>query len=480
MQIIAPTYITDATLISTDIPDVTTGTTEWDTATIYNYGTRVSVNYESDGITPGVHRIYECTWTPNTNLYPPDNLAAIGGFVYWTLVSATERWKLFDMIVAPDRANASGNIIGSKWGTDTIWEVGTAWDSSTYSSMQVTVEPGVIDTVSILNIDAESVGVIVIDPIAGEVYAENQIPSTKSYCNVIFEDIPSYPNATVTAIIRNRTEDVNVGEIVYGKIKTLGKALYGVNVGLTDYSVKQVSAFGEFSILERAFSKRIDCNFIMPMATHSGVMRILENYRSTPLVWIISSDYSTTLIYGYYRDFSMNLPDKINAQCSLSIEGLGGDMVNATPIPDPWVEPWDGFNHLTVPAVPTLSLATSKIEEAPVAPDDPIALNVPSVPTLADPALVVYPWIGNCTISQAEPGVVTCAGHGLLDTAPIFFQTTGALPSPIVAGDYATNIYYVRNKTDDTFNISVTVDGYLVDTTNAGSGTHKLMNGTPI
>ena len=335
MQIIAPSYINDATLISSDIPNVTPNTTEWDSTTSYMMGWRVSVNYESDGITPGVHRIYECLWTPNLNLYPPDNLSVTGGHVYWQLVSATERWKLFDMIVAPDRANASGNVVGSKWDADTMWELGTVWDSATYSSMQITVEPGVIDAVSLLNVDAESIDVVVNDPISGEVYAETKVPSTNTYCNVIFEDIPSYPNATVTAIIRNRTEDVNVGEIVYGKVKTLGKALYGVNVGLTDYSVKQVSAFGEFSILERAFSKRIDCNFTMTLAAHSGVMRILENYRSTPLVWIISSSYSTTLIYGYYRDFSMSLPNPTLANCALSIEGLGGDMVNATPTPAP-------------------------------------------------------------------------------------------------------------------------------------------------
>lgn len=142
------------------------------------------------------------------------------------------------------------------------------------------------------------------------------------------------------------------------------------------------------------------------------------------------------------------------------------------PADPPYV--WDGIINLEVPAVPALEVTTSYIEEEPVEADVS-GLTVPDVPTLSVSSNV-YAWIGNCTISQSEPAVVTCAGHGLADDAPIFFQTSGALPAPLAAGDYQTNIYYVRNKTDDTFNVSATIGGYLVDTTTAGSGTHKLMD----
>ena len=478
MQIIDPTYITDSTLIACDIPAATSGVPEWDDTYSYVTGQRVSVNYEEDGITPGVHVIYECTWhgSGNLNLYPPTHLTISGGYYWWTRVSATERWKLFDMIVAPDRANASDNVVGCNWEAGVVWEPNTVWDTTTYSSMMVSVAPGIIDSVALMNSDASTVSIIMDDPSAGEVYNDTHTPSTATYCNAIFEDLPSYPNATTTVIIRNYDGDVNVGEAIFGKLKTLGKTKTGVGVGITDYSQKQVDAFGTFSILERAFSKRIDCNVMMSTATHSGVMRILEKYRSVPLVWIISSLYSTTLIYGYYRDFKISIPNLQIADCSLSIEGLGGDLVNATPVPDPWVPPWDGIIRLTVPDFFTIiavaTPTTSKIEETPVAADpdsnDELALTVPDIiPTVSTGC---YLTLGDCTISYASPAVVHYVAHGLLNARKIMFYSTGTLPAPLVAGQ----IYFVANKSDNDFNVSLTSGGSTIDTTNAGSGTHSL------
>jgi hypothetical protein len=471
MQIIAPTYITDSTLISCDIPAASASYPEWDDTVSYITGQRVSVNYLIDGITPGVHIIYECTWhgAGNIDMYPPDHLNMESGYYWWTRISATERWKLFDMIVAPDRANASANVVGCDWESGVIWESGTTWATDTYASMQVTVQPGLIDTVALMNLDASTVSIIMDDPSAGEVYNETDTPSTSTYYNAIFEDLPAYPNATTQLIIRNYSADVNVGEAIFGKIKTLGKVRPGVNVGLVDYSQKQTDAFGGFSILERAFSKRLDCNVMIPTSSHSGVMRILEKYRSTPLVWIVSANYSTTLIYGYYRDFKMSVPNLQITDCSLSIEGLGGDMVNATPIPDPWVDPWDGIIDLVLPPVPTFSISTSKIEESPVAPDDSVVLTIPSVPTFtyAVKAYYLAGTDGVCTISHAEPALVTITGHGLINDQEVLFHTTGVLPEPLEVD----RVYFVMYLDVDTFNISLTIGGSSIDTSTNGSGT---------
>jgi hypothetical protein len=473
MQIIAPTYITDSTLISCDIPAASALYPEWDDTVSYITGQRVSVNYLIDGITPGVHVLYECTWHGggNIDMYPPDHLNMESGYYWWSRISATERWKLFDMIVAPDRANASANVVGCDWESGVIWESGTTWATDTYSSMQVTVQPGLIDTVALMNLDASTVSIIM-DNAGTEVYNETNTPSTATYYNAIFEDLPAYPNATTQVIIRNYSGDVNCGEAIFGAIKTLGKVRPGVNVGLVDYSQKQVDAFGGFSILERAFSKRLDCNVMIATSSHSGVMRILEKYRSTPLVWIISANYSTTLIYGYYRDFKMSIPNLQITDCSLSIEGLGGDMVYAAPIPDPWVDPWDGSIDLVVPDLFTLlTIATpvlTKIEEAPVAADT-VALTVPAVPTVAA-SCVVHELMGECTISHAEPGVVTYATHGLAHGANVLFKTTGALPAPLTVGTY----YYVDGEAENTFNLALTPAGSPIDTTTDGSGVHSL------
>jgi hypothetical protein len=137
----------------------------------------------------------------------------------------------------------------------------------------------------------------------------------------------------------------------------------------------------------------------------------------------------------------------------------------------PWV--WDGILALTVPAVPTIAASTALIEEAPVAPDDPIALDVPAVPTVAV-ATAVYELLGECTISQAEPGVVTCAGLIPADDTIVIFHTTGALPAPLVANAYSGTEYYTENGDANTCNLTATIAGSPIDTTTAGSGTHYL------
>jgi hypothetical protein len=477
MQIIAPTYITDATLVSTDIPETDVGIDEWDDTYPYVTGQRVVVNYESDGTTPGVHRIYECLWHGDpgdtTGMYPPDNLLIHDGHVWWSRISATNRWRLFDMIVAPDRANASQNVVGSVWDADTMHEPGTVWDDNTFSSMQVAVTPGEIDTIALMNMDCDMMHVIMNDPVGGEVYNEAKVTSVVTAYNGVFEGLPSYPNAIVDVIIRNRSADVNVGEIIYGKAKTIGNAKYGIDVGIVDYSQKDVDAYGNFSILERSYSKRIGCQFTMPISTHSGIMGLLNKYRSVPLVWIISNLYSTTIAYGFYRDLQVSLPYPTLAEGSVNIEGLGADYVHAAVVPDPWVPPWDGTIYLIVPGIPTVATPVlTKIEEAPVAPDT-IALDVPAVPTVAATTAVynLADTDGVCTISQASPAVVTCTGHGLVDDQEVIFHTTGGLPAPL-----AVNVvYFVVYVGVNTFNLSLTAPGSTIDTTSAGSGTHTVL-----
>lgn len=76
------------------------------------------------------------------------------------------------------------------------------------------------------------------------------------------------------------------------------------------------------------------------------------------------------------------------------------------------------------------------------------------------------------TITNASPAVITYTGHNLTANAPIVFTNSGgALPTGIVAGQ----TYYLASigaATANTFNISATAGGALINTSSAGSGTH--------
>lgn len=81
------------------------------------------------------------------------------------------------------------------------------------------------------------------------------------------------------------------------------------------------------------------------------------------------------------------------------------------------------------------------------------------------------------TISNATPGVVTEAAHGMANGQPIRLSTTGALPTGLLPA----TTYYVVNKAANTYELAATVGGASIATTSAGSGTHtRLMIGNTI
>ncbi len=440
MQIIIPTYITDATLISTDLSETGEGYPEWAPDVLYAYLQRVVIT------TIGVHGIYECQWpNDNINKYPPDNLG--GTTPYWRYVSKTNPWKLFDQIVAPDRAES------------------VAGDPIT-----VEITPGEIDSIAIMNVDCTSIAIVMTDPDDGVVYNKTYTPDMAKNWNAIYTDLPSYPAATLEVTIDNGSASAIVGELIVGKVKTIGTAKYGVGVSLIDFSQKEADDFGNFSILERIYSKRLDVPFLMPAATHDGILRLLEKYRSVPLVWIVSNLYSTMISYGFYRDIQLSIPSPSVVECSVTIESLGGDLVNATPPEEEWILPWDGNIELQAFMLPTHDGATADlISETPVG-DDSIALEAFLLVDDPIPFADVYLVKGTCTISNGSPCVVTFASHGIADNTKVLFHTTGTLPAPLVADQ----VYYVDSPDLNTFKLTLTLSGSTIDTTSAGSGTHTL------
>lgn len=78
------------------------------------------------------------------------------------------------------------------------------------------------------------------------------------------------------------------------------------------------------------------------------------------------------------------------------------------------------------------------------------------------------------TISNASPGVVTWTAHGRAANDPVAFSTTGALPTGLTAG----TVYYVKTVLSaNTFTVSATPGGAAINTSSAGSGTHKSWTG---
>jgi len=73
------------------------------------------------------------------------------------------------------------------------------------------------------------------------------------------------------------------------------------------------------------------------------------------------------------------------------------------------------------------------------------------------------------TVTIASPGVFTKVAHGLALNGPVSLETTGALPTGLLADTQ----YYVKTMpTADTFTLSATPGGSVINTTGSQSGVH--------
>lgn len=141
--------------------------------------------------------------------------------------------------------------------------------------------------------------------------------------DVILQGLPPYAAGVITATF-NGASTVSVGNFVFGSLYFIGMTQYGANAGIRDYSTKDANTFGITSLVKRAFSKRMTANLYVQNGDIRFVRKILEDLRATPAVWIGTDDdtYDVLNVYGYYKDFNMEISYPSYSLCSLEIEGL--------------------------------------------------------------------------------------------------------------------------------------------------------------
>jgi hypothetical protein len=149
---------------------------------------------------------------------------------------------------------------------------------------------------------------------------------------IICENIPNYTNTITTFSIvsdpgsgTNYTnQTLSAGVAIGGNQVILGTTQWGASAGILDYSKKETDEFGTTTFVQRAYSKRMNVNLILPSGDLTRVQKALIDVRATPCLWIGTDDseYAPLVIYGFYKDFSLEIPYPYYSFCSLQIEGL--------------------------------------------------------------------------------------------------------------------------------------------------------------
>ena len=238
----------------------------------------------------------------------------------WLDVGNDNRWKCFDESITSQTTNAD-------------------------SIANVFHTVGRVDSVALLNIDAASVTITQTDALEGVVYNQTynlvddsgitdwyayfMEPILRATDKVVTDLLP-YANATVAVTLTDTGGTAACGGMVLGQAKDVsyiynsnyvGTEL-GIRVGIQNYSVKQRDAFGNYTILERAFNKTADFTVYVDNGYVSALYNLLASYRATPVVYIGYGPIGATIIYGFYKDFSIDIAYHTKSICTISLEGL--------------------------------------------------------------------------------------------------------------------------------------------------------------
>lgn len=280
----------------------------WVSGTTYAIGDRVIRT------TAPTHKIYERVVAGAGTTAPESDP------VNWIEVSPTNRWNLFDESPSTITLSAS-------------------------ETMSYILKPGRSNSFSALEVDATEIAVNVY--ISGErvysgytnmlnnenvgnwyeyfyepFYYQTSLAVT-DLLNAALLELPAATDMIITVTLRKAGGTPSIGALVTGIVYELGKTQNGMNLSIIDYSRKDTNDYGNTVLVRRKFSKRLSATFFLYSSKVDVVSNLLTQYRATPVVWIgADNNYNSLVIYGFYRDWNIGIPNNIGSTCNIEIEGL--------------------------------------------------------------------------------------------------------------------------------------------------------------
>jgi hypothetical protein len=316
MIIVPPIIINDTILHYSSVPE--DDYDEYDEATSYSQGDRV--------ILVSTHKIYECVIPLGETITGISPLDPVIDTIYWIDIGWTNRWRMLNSELSERTSHVST----------------VTWDGVERQGVLVEIKPESIVTAitmfGLLNVRDWYVQML--DEANNVVYETSRFIVDNSavvdWWHYFFSpiirkqedyiiDMPSYRNTTIRVFIEaeDETQPVGIAGIFFGQQDKLGCTMYGLRLSIEDFSRKATDEFGRSSFLRRNFARTVSCDVRIDNTAIDRTHRILRRYRATPIVWIGVSNLESTLVYGFYRDFSVIIADYNSQRAQIEIVGLG-------------------------------------------------------------------------------------------------------------------------------------------------------------
>jgi hypothetical protein len=297
MKVIKPTPVTPAMILASNAVEAYAA---WSAATTYS----------KDQIVDYGENYWISLVNTNTN-----NIPSAPGSTFWAFVSPDNRHAMFDGQVSTSTTSTSPLII--------------------------TIAPGIVNSLAMIDLVGSSVTITMTDAGASPPVYSRTVNLDGSIifdwytyffepfvqlAEVVLTDLPPYSSGRITMNL-SAGGNVSIGELLVGTVYELGEEgmEQGATVGIIDYSLKETNPDTQVTtFVRRAYSKRMSGQFLLNNGQLNAVQRILADIRAVPSVFIGSeaTDYSPLIVYGFYRDFSIDIAYPTKSFCRIEVEGL--------------------------------------------------------------------------------------------------------------------------------------------------------------
>jgi hypothetical protein len=298
LRLLQPIAVTDAVLTASSVPE--TDYAAWAAGTTYAAGARVIAG----------HRTYESIASGNVGHSPaatPDR---------WLDVGPTNRWAMFDQAL------------------------GTA---TTAAEAAITLQPGsAVNGLALLDVDAGTVRVQTpgydrtqpVTPGKAVTFLDLSVAAGASITVTVGRGVAAFPSVWDDAEVWNDAEpwfdtitagggngDVSIGTLLLGRVVDLGVTEASPTAGIRDFSRKEVDDFGEVTVVERAWAKRMGAKALIRTEALDLVAGRVAAVRARPSLWIGDDEVDSLIVYGFFTSFSVEVGETVS-KLSLAIEGL--------------------------------------------------------------------------------------------------------------------------------------------------------------
>ncbi|MDK3020763.1 hypothetical protein [Pseudodonghicola flavimaris] len=140
----------------------------------------------------------------------------------------------------------------------------------------------------------------------------------------IFPSVPGFAGAQATLTISAPSDTAKIGEAFFGYGRFIGETLEGSGPQFKDYSVKEANDYGEFTVVERPFSRGASFEVGINPQDTERIMRILEENRAKVCAFFPADEmehYGLT-IAGFLTKFSPGLKHRGIVPVNINVEGV--------------------------------------------------------------------------------------------------------------------------------------------------------------